>query len=97
LIYCKNFYKCHNVPLPTTTIKKNSMWAGFGKDTLKFIIQISQDSLWCYGIEPLSLESSTHMGSSYKAFKFSGAGWNLEFMDSSGLWPLVWKKSSTCL
>jgi hypothetical protein len=25
LIYCKNFYKCHNVPLPTTTIKKNSM------------------------------------------------------------------------
>jgi hypothetical protein len=22
LIYCKNFCKCHNVPLPTTTIKK---------------------------------------------------------------------------
>jgi hypothetical protein len=22
LIYCKNFCKCHNVPLPSTTIKK---------------------------------------------------------------------------
>jgi hypothetical protein len=24
LIYCKNFYKCHNVPLSSTTIKKRS-------------------------------------------------------------------------
>jgi hypothetical protein len=23
LIHCKNFYKCHNVPPPSTTIKKN--------------------------------------------------------------------------
>jgi hypothetical protein len=22
LIHCKNFYKCHNVPPPSTTIKK---------------------------------------------------------------------------
>jgi hypothetical protein len=24
-IHFKNFYKCHNVPPPTTTIKKNKM------------------------------------------------------------------------
>jgi hypothetical protein len=26
-IYCKNFYKCHNVPPPDTTIKKSPLVA----------------------------------------------------------------------
>jgi hypothetical protein len=35
LIYCKNFCKCHNVPPPSTTIKKskNKKEKGEGKST----------------------------------------------------------------
>jgi hypothetical protein len=41
LIYCKNFCKCHNVPLPSTTIKK-------GKKKTHEIIKKKKKVLWLW-------------------------------------------------
>jgi hypothetical protein len=48
LIYCKNFYKCHNVPPPSTTIKINKNLKNINLHLTKFRSSLQNSTIELY-------------------------------------------------